>query len=234
MHSGCLPHRCPISSPGAPEQQTTPPVTDCSHTRVDPVSSSPVDSCPQCDITGNENADVLAKEGAQKEQSEDSVSYSEQKVLIMSLTRTRSDRGDYYLLPREHQVILIRLHTGHNRLNAHMNRKFRMAPSPTYACSQEDQTAEHVLQRCTFHSDNWQKIWPHTHPIADQTEGCQEHMYDGENYEEGGGGGRMEDGDKDNDEYDDYDDYEDDVNILLKLFCPTLWLVTSSYKPWYM
>ena len=31
-----------------------------------------------CGITGNEKADVLAKEGAQKEQPEDSVSYSEQ------------------------------------------------------------------------------------------------------------------------------------------------------------
>ena len=42
----------------------------------------------------------------------------------------------------------MRLHTGHNRLNAHMFRKMKLAPSPTCDCSLEDQTAEYILQRC--------------------------------------------------------------------------------------
>ena len=37
------------------------------------------------------------------------------------------------------------METGHNRLNAHMDPKFKLAPSPTCSCGQEDQTAEHIL-----------------------------------------------------------------------------------------
>ena len=45
-------------------------------------------------------------------------------------------------------VVLVRLRTGHNRLNAHMNRRFKLAPSPTCSCGQEDQTVEPIAQRC--------------------------------------------------------------------------------------
>ena len=41
----------------------------------------------------------------------------------------------------------MRLHTGHNRLSAHMFRKIKLAPSPTFNCGLEEQTAEHIQQR---------------------------------------------------------------------------------------
>ena len=133
MYSGCLPHRCPISSLA--------PVPGCSHTRADPAGSSPVVSCP---LWHNRQR----KRGcAGKGTTRNSVRYSEQKALIKSLTRAMSDRDDYHLLPSEHQVILIRMCTGHNRFNAHMNRKFSLAPSPTCACGQEDQTVPNMSSR---------------------------------------------------------------------------------------
>ena len=46
------------------------------------------------------------------------------------------------------EVVLARLLSGHNRLNTHIHRKLKIVPSPTCPCGEEDQTIEHVLQRC--------------------------------------------------------------------------------------
>ena len=42
----------------------------------------------------------------------------------------------------------MRLRTDHSQLNAHMFKTMKLAPSPVCNCSLEDQTAEHLLQRC--------------------------------------------------------------------------------------
>ena len=65
-----------------------------------------------CGISGNEQADILAKEGARREQHANNVSFSEKKILIRTLTMPRSQRDDYHLLSWEQQVILMRLCTG--------------------------------------------------------------------------------------------------------------------------
>ena len=52
-------------------------------------------------------------------------------------------KGD--LLDRPGQLVLARLRSGHNRLNAHMHRKLKIVPSPSCPCGEEDQTTEHVL-----------------------------------------------------------------------------------------
>ena len=44
--------------------------------------------------------------------------------------------------------MILRIRQGHNRLNAHIFRKMKLAPSPTCNFGLEDQTAEHMLQRC--------------------------------------------------------------------------------------
>ena len=72
----------------------------------------------------------------------------------------RSQRDDYHLLSRKQQVILVRLRTGHNRLNSHMPFKLKLAPSPTCPCGQEEQTTEHVLQRCPLHKATREDVWP--------------------------------------------------------------------------
>ena len=84
-----------------------------------------------CGISGNEQADILAKEGARGEQYANNVSFSEKKTLIRALTMPRSQRDDYHLLSRKQQIVLVRLRTGHNRLISHMHGKLKLASSPT-------------------------------------------------------------------------------------------------------
>ena len=52
-----------------------------------------------------------------------------------------------HFLDRWQQVVVMRLSTGHSRLNAHMFREMKLAPSPIRNCGLEDQTAELILQR---------------------------------------------------------------------------------------
>ena len=47
-----------------------------------------------CGLSGNEQADILAKEGAKGEQHANNVSFSEKKTLIRALTMPRSQRDD--------------------------------------------------------------------------------------------------------------------------------------------
>ena len=54
----------------------------------------------------------------------------------------------------------MRLRTGHNRLNSHMHRKLKLAPSPTCPCGREEQTVEHVLQRCPLYEATREDVWP--------------------------------------------------------------------------
>ena len=102
-----------------------------------------------CGIPGNEQADQLAKCGAQKEQPSTSIHYQEKNTIIKTALKHRKAKDAYHLLDRPGQVVLARLRSGHNRLNAHMHRK--LVPSPTCPCDEEDQTTEHVLQRCNIH-----------------------------------------------------------------------------------
>ena len=114
-----------------------------------------------CGISGNEHADILAKVGARGEQHASNVSFSEKKtLLIRALTMPRSQNDDYHLLSRKQQVNIVRLRTGHNRLNSQMHRKRKLAPSPTCPCGQEEQTTEHVLQRCPLHKATREDVWP--------------------------------------------------------------------------
>jgi len=52
------------------------------------------------------------------------------------------------------------LQDGFRRLNAHMHRKLIIVPSPTCPCSEEDQTTEHVLQRCNRYQQERIAQWP--------------------------------------------------------------------------
>ena len=129
-----------------------------------------------CGIKGNEKADELAKQGAQEDQPDNSVSYSEKKSLIRSLHRPHQERDDYHLLSREHQVILMRLRTGHNRLNAHMNRKLKLAPTPSCPCGQEEQDTDHILQRCPLLQKERKEVWPVATPLKTKLHGSLEDL----------------------------------------------------------
>ena len=88
----------------------------------------------------------------------------------------RSQRDDYHLLSREQQVVLVRLRAGHNRLNSHMHRKLKLAPSPTWPCGQDNQTTEHVLQRCPLYKATREDVWPVSISLTTKLYGCKQEL----------------------------------------------------------
>ena len=77
-------------------------------------------------IKGNEEADQPSKNGAADTQPKVNLTFHEKKTIIKSTFKGVNQKDDYHLLNREDQVILFRLRTGHNRLNHHMNKKFKL------------------------------------------------------------------------------------------------------------
>ena len=113
---------------------------------------------------------------ARGEQHVNNVSFSEKKILIRALTKPKLQRDDYHLLSRKQQVILVRLRTGHNRLNSHMHRKLKLAPSPTFPCGREEQTVEHVLQRCPLYEATREDVWPVSTSLTTKLYGCKQDL----------------------------------------------------------
>ncbi|KAK7089841.1 hypothetical protein V1264_024948 [Littorina saxatilis] len=68
-------------------------------------------------------------------------------------------------LSKRDQVILFRLRTGHNRLNAHMYSKFRIGESEMCSCNADIMNAEHLLQNCRLHDAPRQASWPEPVPL---------------------------------------------------------------------
>ena len=62
------------------------------------------------------------------------------------ITKPKTEQDDYHFMPGEKQIALMRLCTGQNRLDAHMNRKFKLAPPLT--CSAP--VAKRTRQRNTL------------------------------------------------------------------------------------
>ena len=121
-----------------------------------------------CGIRGNERADILAKEGAQREQTDSHVSFDEAKTVIKThqwkkwkLQHPRYNPSDsYHLLRRGDQVKIFRLRTGHNRLRHHLYSKFGIGQSDECPCAQGPMTAEHILQSCPSYTAVRSNVWP--------------------------------------------------------------------------
>ena len=118
-----------------------------------------------CGIHGNEQADQLAKCGAQEEQPSTSIHYQEKTTIIKTALKPRKEKDAYHLLDRPGQVALTRLRSGHNRLNAYMHGKIKIVPSLTCPCGEEDQTTEHVFQRFNIHQPERIVQWPSATPL---------------------------------------------------------------------
>ena len=89
-----------------------------------------------------------------------SVAFQEKKTPIRAALGQRIERDDFHFFDRWQQVVVMRLRTGHNRLTAQMLRKIKLTPSPTCSCGLEDQTAEHILQRCPLLQTTRKNVWP--------------------------------------------------------------------------
>ena len=84
-----------------------------------------------CNMSGNEAADSLAKEDITKEQVDRSISYPEVKTIVKAKQQSmwrheqsRYSKADpYCLLTRREQLTVLRLRTGHSRLNYHLYSK---------------------------------------------------------------------------------------------------------------
>ena len=96
-----------------------------------------------CGIPGNEQADQLARCGAQEEQPSTSIHYQEKTTIIKTALKPRHEKD--HLLDSPGQVVLARLRS------CHMHRKLKLVPSPTCSFGEEDQTTEHVHQICNRH-----------------------------------------------------------------------------------
>ena len=129
-----------------------------------------------CGVLGNEQADRMAKLGAQKEQPDNSVSFQEMKALIKTMFRAPQTTDSYHELPRREQVIIFRLRTQHTRLRLHMHRCFRLVPSPKCQCGEADQTVEHVLQHCETHAALRQETWPTPLTLQEKLHGPREEL----------------------------------------------------------
>ena len=95
-----------------------------------------------------------------KGDSKTSVTFQKTKTLIRGALRQRTERDDFHFLDRWQQAVVMRLRTCHSRLNGHMFRKMKLAPPPTCNCGLEDQTAEHILQRCPLLQTARTNVWP--------------------------------------------------------------------------
>ena len=125
-----------------------------------------------CGVPGNEAADRLAKKGARESQPDRDLTYREKCTLIKTARKPAIEKDDYHRLTRQEQVLLIRLRTGHNRLNSHMFRKLGLAPSPNCSCGTGEQTAEHILQQCPNLREQRKTVWPADTPLHTKLYGC--------------------------------------------------------------
>ena len=123
-----------------------------------------------CGVAGNEEADKLAKQGSEREQEENSVTYTEMKTVVKSLFKVPQPPDSYHQLSRQEQVIIFRLRTGHNRLNRHLHR-LKIVSSPRCQCGEGDQTADHILQDCRDLQTLRNNTWPVAASIQDKLYG---------------------------------------------------------------
>ena len=77
----------------------------------------------------------------------------------------------FFVQFRTEQVILFRLRTGHNRLNAHMYNKFKVGESEMCPCNADIMTAEHLLQHCPLHDAMRRDTWPELTLLRDKLYG---------------------------------------------------------------
>ena len=136
-------------------------------------------------LTGNETADRLAKIGSQAPQTQNHVTYREEKTLLRS--RYNGDRkkenGGYqahldpiWRLEQAQQTTIFRLSTGHCNLSAHLER-MGISDTSLSECRQSGQTPDHVLQSCPKYAERRHLTWRQVADLATKLWGSAEDLY---------------------------------------------------------
>ena len=87
------------------------------------------------------------------------ITINQKKTITKNMFLVKKIHDDYHKLDRAGKGILIRLRTGHNRLNAHMNKKMKFVPSSMCSCNIEDQTMEQSSAIYNNMADNFKKCY---------------------------------------------------------------------------
>jgi hypothetical protein len=90
--------------------------------------------------------------------------------------RCQFNKDNHHYLDRKEQITIFRLRTGHNRLNAHYMYKLKLAASPKCSCGNDNQTAEHILQRCPLLEQQRKAVWPVETRIQTKLYGAMEEL----------------------------------------------------------
>ena len=96
------------------------------------------------------------------------VSYKDEKTIIRSLTARKwhqkhtyfNPTDGYHYLGKADQVILIRLRTGHSRMNAYMYSKLKIGQTDRCWCDTAPMTSHHLLQGCSLQDVVRRETWP--------------------------------------------------------------------------
>ena len=128
-----------------------------------------------CGVRG-ESSDTLAKEGCGLEEHDKSVSYKNEKNHHqVSRSKKMSPKhhdfnptDGYHYLDRADQVILVRLRTGHSRINAHMYSKLKICQMDRCPCDTVPMTSQHQLQDCALHDFVRRETWPKDTSLRDK------------------------------------------------------------------
>ena len=68
------------------------------------------------------------------------------------------------------------LHRTQQIEQSYMHSKLKLVSSPTFPCGQEDQTTEHVLQRCPLHKARREDVWPVSTSLTYKLYGCKQEL----------------------------------------------------------
>ena len=103
-------------------------------------------------------------------------SWAGEKIIIRTLTKKKmkaatpnfNQLDSLHKLNRPEQVIMFRLRTGHNRLNAHMYSKFKVGNSEMCPCNAHITTAGKLLQHWQLCDALGRDMWPEPKPLRDK------------------------------------------------------------------
>ena len=97
-------------------------------------------------------------------------------TITKAIMMPSQEKDAYQLFSMSEQVIMIRLRTGHSRLNAHMHNKLNMVLWAACTCGEEDQTNEQILQNCERHDQKRYAAWPTEKTLNQKLYGDEENI----------------------------------------------------------